>query len=218
MIKENKMKIIVSSIITLLPILFGVTVWNKLPEKLPTHWGPDGSPDQYSSKLFAVVCLPLIVFALHWLTILFSGLDPKNKRQNNKVFGLVFWICPAVSVLCSAFTYAAGLNFEFNVSGICMAFMGILFIVTGNYMPKCKQNFTIGIKIPWTLNDEDNWNATHRFAGKVWVIGGILSLPTAFLPANIVIWTLVVIIPLALLPIIYSGVYHKKHSKENNNG
>ena len=144
---------------------------------------------------------------------MFAGLDPKNKKQNGKVFGLVFWICPAVSVLCSSFTYAAALSLDFNVTNMCVAFMGVLFIVTGNYMPKCKQNFTIGIKIPWTLNDEDNWNATHRFAGKVWVIGGILVLPTAFLPANIAIWTLAIVLPLALIPIIYSGVYYKKHNK-----
>ena len=84
MIKENKFKAIVSSIVILLPILFGVISWEKLPEKIATHWGPDGNPDQYSSKLFAVLCLPLITFAIHWLCLFISKFDPKNKDQHKK--------------------------------------------------------------------------------------------------------------------------------------
>lgn len=119
-----------------------------------------------------------------------------------------------MSLLCSAFTYASAFNIEFNIGSICIAFMGLLFIIIGNYMPKTKQNYTIGLKIPWTLNDEANWNATHRFAGRLWVIGGILILPAAFLPITVLPWVLVVIIPLVALPVIYSGVYYKKN-KDN---
>lgn len=215
MIKENKFKALVSSIVILLPILFGAVVWNKLPEKIATHWGPDGNPDQYSSKLFAVVCLPLIVFVIHWLCLLFSKLDPKNKDQHKKILGLVFWICPVVSILCSIFTYLYAFDIELNVGGICVAFMGLLFIIVGNYMPKCKQNYTIGIKIAWTLNDEANWNATHRFAGRLWVIGGILILPAAFLPVTFLPWVLVAIIPMVLIPVIYSYRFYKKHNTDN---
>lgn len=211
MIKNNKFQSLVSSVVILLPILFGIIVWDKLPEKIATHWGPDGNPDQFSSKLFAVVVLPVIVFAIHWLCLLVSRLDPKNEGQHKKILGLVFWICPVVSLLCSAFTYANAFNIEFNIGSICIAFIGLLFIIIGNYMPKTKQNYTIGLKIPWTLNDEANWNATHRFAGKLWVIGGILILPAAFLPITVLPWVLVVIIPLVALPVIYSGIYYKNH-------
>ncbi len=211
MIKQNKFKTVVSSIIILLPILFGLIVWDKLPEKIATHWGPDGNPDQYSSKLFAVVVLPLIVLAIQWLCLFLSGFDPKNRDQHKKVTGLIFWICPAVSVLCSCFTYFEAFKVAFNIGGICIAFIGILFIIIGNYMPKCKQNYTIGIKIPWTLNDEANWNATHRFAGRLWVIGGILLLPGAFLPITVLPWVLLVILPLVAVPIVYSGIYYKNH-------
>ena len=213
MIKENKFKTLVSSIVILLPILFGLIVWEKLPEKVATHWGPDGNPDQYSSKLFAVVCLPLIVFAIHWLCLLLSKLDPRNKEQHKKILGLVFWICPAVSLLCSAFTYFSAFDIEFNIGGICIAFLGILFIIIGNYMPKTKQNYTIGLKIPWTLDDEGNWNATHRFAGRLWVIGGILMLPLSFLPLKLLPLVLILVLPLVIVPMVYSYRYYKKNSK-----
>ena len=213
MIKENKFKALLSSVLILLPVLFGLAVWDKLPEKIATHWGPDGNPDQYSSKLFAVVCLPVLVMVIHWLCLFLSKLDPKNKGQNKKIVGLVFWICPAVSLLCSCFTYFEAFKIAFNVGGICIAFLGILFIVIGNYMPKTKQNYTIGLKIPWTLNDEENWNATHRFAGRLWVIGGILMLPAAFLPTALLPFVLIVILPLAIIPMIYSYRLYKKKSK-----
>ena len=213
MIKENKFKTLVSSIVILLPILFGLIMWEKLPEKVATHWGPDGNPDQYSSKLFAVVCLPLIVFAIHWLCLLLSKLDPRNKDQHKKILGLVFWICPSVSLLCSAFTYFSAFDIEFNIGGICIAFLGILFIIIGNYMPKTKQNYTIGLKIPWTLDDEGNWNATHRFAGRLWVIGGILMLPLSFLPLKLLPLVLILVLPLVIVPTVYSYRYYKKNSK-----
>ena len=215
MIKKNKFKVLISSVLILLPVLFGVAVWNELPEKIVTHWGADGNPDGFSSKAFAVFGLPLIILAIHWLCLIFSRFDPKNTNQHPKVMAIVFWICPAVSILCAAFIYSYSFKIELNVGGICIAFMGILFIILGNYMPKCKQNYTMGIKIPWTLNDEANWNATHRFAGKLWVVGGILLLPAAFLPETVLPWILIVIAPLVLAPIIYSGVYHKKHNKED---
>lgn len=211
MIKENKLKVLISSIIIVLPVLFGLTVWDKLPEKIATHWGPNGNPDAYSGKAFAVIFLPLLVLVLHWFCLFATQLDPKNKGQNTKVVALVFWICPAISVLCSGFTYLSAFDIEFNIGSICVAFMGLLFIAIGNYMPKCKQNYTIGLKIPWTLESEENWYATHRFAGRVWVIGGVILLPCAFLPIPVLPWALVIIIPLAVLPMIYSYMFYKKH-------
>ena len=211
MFKEHKFKIIISSIITVLPIFFGLAVWNKLPEKIATHWGPDGNPDGYSGKLTAVVLLPLLVLAINWLCIFFTAIDKRNKGQNKKVFGLVFWICPIVSVMLSCFTYMQAFDMKFSVGGICIVLLAVLFIIIGNYMPKCKQNFTIGIKIPTTLNSEENWNATHRVAGVVWVICGILLLPLVFLPERLLPFALIAVIPAILIPTIYSIVYDKKH-------
>ncbi len=59
--------------------------------------------------------------------------------------------------------------------------IGVMFIGLGNYMPKLKQNYTIGIKVPWTLNSEENWNMTHRMAGKVYVVAGVISIIIALL-------------------------------------
>ena len=91
-------------------------------------------------------------------------------------------------------------------------FTGLIFIVVGSYLPKCKQNYTIGIKLPWTLNDEANWNNTHKFASKFWILGGILMATCGLLPENICLWAFfVIILIIALIPSIYSYMYYIKH-------
>lgn len=90
--------------------------------------------------------------------------------------------------------------------------MGVIFLVTGNYLPKCRQNYTIGIKLPWTLDDEENWNYTHRLAGKLWMIGGVLIILLGFqtvVPSMAVSMTIMVVV--TMIPAIASYLYYKKH-------
>lgn len=212
MIKQNKVKLLVSSIITLLPILFGMMFWDRLPDRIATHWGANGEANGYSGKAFAVFGIPLLLLAVHWLCMVVTSKDVKNKRQNRKAFGMVFWLIPAVSVYTSAVVYASALGMKFKMDMLMLIFIGILFITVGNYLPKCKQNHTIGIRVSWALRDEENWNKTHRFGGKMWVLGGTLCLISAFLPSGTIPYALLVIlIPIAGLPILYSYLYDVYH-------
>jgi len=89
--------------------------------------------------------------------------------------------------------------------------VGVMFLVIGNYLPKCRQNYTIGIKIKWALASEENWNATHRFGGRVWVIGGVLILLCMFLPDMIGFGVMMTAVLLSvILPTVYSYRYYKK--------
>ena len=94
--------------------------------------------------------------------------------------------------------------------------MGVLFIIVGNWMPKCEQTYTMGIKLPWTLNSKANWNATHRFGGKVWVIGGIATMLTAFLGSFLLM--MAILAAMAILPTVYSYLYYRNHEEENQDG
>ena len=212
MLNTHKRTLAVTSVLILLPILAGLIFWNELPARMATHWGADGRPDGWSSRGFAVFGLPACLLAVHWLCVFFTLKDPKNKGQNPKLFTLVLWITPIVSLFIGGVTYAAALGLDVNVSRVAMLLIGVVFIIIGNYMPKCRQNHTIGIKIPWTLNDEENWNATHRFAGKVWFAGGLAVLASAFLPPPAQIWMfLPAVFLLVGLPVLYSYNFHKKH-------
>ena len=208
MIKKNLGKIIISSIIILLPIIAGVLLWDKLPEQIPTHFGPDGTPDQWGSKPFAVLFMPAFVLAMHWICVFATTLDPKNKNITDKTFKLVLWICPVLSILTSVITYLTALEYAVDIPLIMMLFTGALFVVIGNYLPKCRQNYTIGIKIPWTLNDEGNWNATHRFAGVIWVTCGFVLIVTSWLKFAWIIFLCAVAL-MMIIPVVYSYLYYK---------
>lgn len=215
MIKNNKWKLLISSIIILLPILFGIIFWNELPEQMTTHWGADGSADGWSVKAFAVLGLPLFILVLHWVCVFFTSKDHKNKNQNKKVFGMIWWICPILSVFANGITYADAFGKEFNIGTLTLILIGLMFLVFGNYLPKCKQNYTIGIKVKWALQNEENWNATHRMGGKLWVIGGSIMMACVFLPETVIPWAMLILLPvLAVIPIVYSYAYHRKQLKE----
>lgn len=214
MIKRNKGKIILTSIIILLPILIGLILWGKLPDKLPTHWNAEGVVDGWSSKGFAVFGLPLFLFAVHWICLLATGADPKKQNYSEKLLNIVFWICPIISALGGVLIYGTALGMEFKVDKIVLILMGIMFIIVGNYLPKCKQNYTMGIKIPWTLNDEENWNCTHRMSGKLWVISGFIIMLCMLLPAEAMSIVMIFVLAVtAIVPMVYSYLFYRNKMK-----
>ena len=208
---QTKLNIILSCIVLLSPIIFGMIVWNKLPESMPIHWGVNGEADRWSSKPFAVFVLPLLILAIHGICIFASRKDFRDKKQSPKVMGLVLWICPLLSVMANSLTYAISLGKEINVFFVVSLTMGTLFVLIGNYLPKCQQNRTVGIRIIWTLKNEANWNATHRFAGKVWVIGGLLLMASSLLPYSILPWAMIALLVVFIgLPVLYSYRFYRK--------
>ena len=209
--KNNKWKILISSILTLSPMLFGLAVYDILPEQMATHWGIGGEANGWSSPLFVVLFIPVFLCVMNLLCLFITSLDKKNKNQNQKAMNVIFWIMPALSVYISGIIYAMAFGLELNFMAIVCILLGILFIAIGNYMPKITQNHTYGIKIKWTLANEENWNATHRFSGKVYFAAGILILLCAFLPESFFVAVVIATMLFAtLLPIIYSYNFYKK--------
>lgn len=209
MIKENKRKLILTSVVILIPVIIGIILWNKLPDTIATHWGINGDPDSYNSKAFAVFALPLLLFAVHWICVIATKLDPKSKNINSKMFSIVLWICPAISLVMNTMVYLIALGKEIRFVSVVIIFMGLLFIIIGNYLPKCRQSYTMGIKLPWTLNDEENWNKTHRFAGALWVIGGIVIIATAIFESFIIFFSIMAV--MVVVPTVYSYLYYKRN-------
>lgn len=207
MIKKHIKTIIITSILILAPMLVGIILWDKLPAQVPTHFDFNNQPDSYSSKAFAVFGMPLLMLALHIVCVLATKLDPKMKGINDKVFALVLYIIPAVSLLICAVIYPVALGKEIRVGLIAILFMGLIFTVTGNYLPKCKPSYTVGIKLPWTLEDSENWNKTHALAGKLWFAGGLIIIATSFLESPVIFFTITA--ALVLVPTVYSFTLYK---------
>ena len=208
MIKKNLKILIITSIIILLPMVAGLVLWNRLPEQVPFHWNAAGEVDGWASKAVAVFVPSAAMLALQWLCVVVTSADPKKQNHPEKVKVLVLWLIPVITVFISALMYASALGVSVRVETLMPILLGLVFVAIGNYMPKCKQNYTIGIKIPWTLASEENWNRTHRLAGWVWVGGGVVMLLSGFLG---IFWlTLLPAIIMVAVPLIYSYILHKK--------
>ena len=208
MIKKNLKVLIITSIVILLPMVAGLVLWNRLPEQVPFHWNAAGEVDGWASRPVAVFVPSAMMLALQWLCMVVTSADPKKQNHPEKVKVLVLWVIPVITVFISALMYVSALGGSVRVETLMPILLGLVFVAIGNYMPKCKQNYTIGIKIPWTLASEENWNRTHRFAGWVWVGGGVVMLLSGFLG---IFWlTLVPAIIMVAVPLIYSYILHKK--------
>ena len=211
MLKKNKGLMILTSVIILLPMVAGILLWDQLPEKMATHWGVNGEADGWSSRPVAVFGMPLLLLVIHCLGVWLTGEDKRNRHQNEKVLQLMFWIAPVVSLFGMGSTYASALGQPLRIDRLALLLLGIIFAMIGNYMPKCRQNYTIGIKIFWTLSDEENWNATHRLAGKLWMIGGLLLMLCAFLTGPALVWVMPVVLGIMVgAPILYSWRFSQR--------
>ena len=198
-------------------MLFGLLLRERLPEFIVIHWGLSGQPDGWAGAEVAIFLLPVLLLAFHWVCMLITFWDNAKREQNEKVMALVFWIMPATSLFANSLVYLTAFGFEPDFRLVLGGTMAALFLVIGNYLPKCKQSRTMGIKLSWTLANKENWNATHRFGGKVWMICGMLALFAMLLPEKVFFVALpVLILPAAVLPVIYSYAFYKKQLKEGN--
>ena len=213
--KEYKKTMIITSIVMLLPILIGILLWDKLPDEMATHFDYEGNPNGWTGKGFTVFGIPLFLLACQWIAMAVTLQDPKRKNMSEKLLHLVLWLIPASSLLVVIACYGYALGYPTSHASWGGTLIGVLFLVIGNYLPKCRQNYTMGIKLPWTLHDEENWNHTHRMAGYLYMFCGLIMIVNVFLKQS---WLMgAVLFAAVFVPGIYSYLYYRKHgaSKED---
>ena len=199
----------ISSAVCLLPILLSAICYNSLPDQVATHFDVNFSPDGYSPKWQAAFMIPGIMFLVNIFLWFMIENDPKNASINKTLKAFLHWFIPVLSVFTQASILLYALDNTINLIRILPLLIGIMLIFIGNYLPKCKQNYTTGIKLPWTLSSEENWNRTHRFGGKVMVICGFIIALCTFWKISIII-IISALLACALAPAIYSYVLYKK--------
>lgn len=212
--KNNNMRqnTIITTCVCLIPVILGIVLYSRLPDVIVTHWDGNGNPNGWQSKFVGAIVFPGTLVIVNLIFPILLKIDPQHKNTDGKVQRLLQWIIPLVSVFCSAVTLAAALGKAINVAMLAPMFLGFVFILIGNYLPKMGQSYTVGIKIPWTLHDEENWNKTHRMAGFLWVVGGIcMMLAGAVEQIRMLVFVIMAI--LIIVPIGYSYfLYQKKQS------
>ena len=148
MTRNSKAKIIITTIITLLPIIAGIVLWDKLPEKIPTHWGFNGKADGWSSKGFAVFGIPALLAVFQLICSAVEYAFGKNHESNKIAFNIVVWAIPVISIIANAYIYMTAVGIKtFPIERTIPLVLGIFFVIIGNYMPKFTQNRTVGIKV-----------------------------------------------------------------------
>lgn len=210
MLKANRKTLIITSIVTILPVLIGIICWNRLPDVMATHFGMNNEANGFSSKAFAVFGIPLILLAVLWFGAIVTSRDPKRQIISPKMFSLTVWIAPVTSLVVAAILYPVNLGYALDITFFVELLSGVMFIIIGTYLPKARQNYTIGIRVPWTLANEENWNRTHRLAGTLWIICGILMIIICLTRLAPVQWFVGILLITVLVPCIYSYWLHAK--------
>ena len=165
-----------------LPFIYLAYIWNELPEKVPMHWNIKGEIDRFGEKselLLIPILFPLLVYIIF---LIVPKIDPKNKisKMGNKYQHIKILLTTFMSILALFIIYAAK-NQSFANPNYIVLLIGILYIILGNYFKTIKTNYFIGIRTPWTLENETVWKETHKLGGKMWFLGGIIVVVSSML-------------------------------------
>lgn len=172
-------------VVALVAAAASVATYAQLPPRVATHWGWSGQPDGYSSRLLAVVLLPLVIVAMRALLSVLPRIDPRG--ENYEKFAGTYWlIFNGVIVFMGVMHLAVlayGLGAPVRMDRVAAAGVGVLLIVVGNYLTRVEPNWFIGIRTPWTLSSDAVWRRTHRAGGWILAAGGTIIVLTLFVPA-----------------------------------
>ncbi|NLM66168.1 MAG: DUF1648 domain-containing protein [Enterococcus sp.] len=199
---------LLTSMVIVLASVAGLFLWQQLPAEIAIHFNTQNQPDGWASKPMVVFGLPLLLLVIHWLTFLGISADPKRQNIEEYLFKGLLWITPVLTGGMMTAIYRVALGYEVKSSVLAQGLLGVLFIFLGNYLHQVKQNYTVGIRIPWTLNNKENWNKTHRLAAWLFFIGGFILVGNIYFQQT---WLFLVVMILTVgTPVGYSYNLHRK--------
>lgn len=209
--------------IILAPGIFLAWAWNKLPATIPVHFNINGEPDRYGSKkelLAMVIILSAVSLFVYLLFLNIHRIDPKRyaKENNGRLQRIGFAVAVFMAAICCLIIYSGFSGASRFDSNLVLGGTGLLFAIIGNYMPNLKPNYFAGFRLPWTLENPENWKKTHAIAGKLWFAGGLLiaviCLFTNSKTAFIIFFAITAVI--TVIPSIFSYRLFKKQKAINN--
>lgn len=193
-----------------IPFIYAAYLYPSLPKIIPTHFNIKGEADGFGSK-DSIYLGPSIMgiaslFTYFFLTYI-KKIDPKRSEQMEdglfQKFG--FFTVLFLTALSMVILYATS-HQGISIEKLLFPMMGLAFAGLGLYMPKLKQNYFAGFKLPWTLDNVDNWNATHKIAGKVWLYGGVIQFFAGLVFSSVASFVIffIAMVVMVLVPTIYS--------------
>jgi uncharacterized membrane protein len=195
--------------------LFALAVFPRLPEQVPTHWNLRGEVDDWMPRMPGALIAPIIGTAMLGLMLALPWIDPR--RRNVEHFAsdrmLITNLLMLFFALLEVLTLGAALGWPVDVSGGMMGGLGLLLVGLGNYLPRVRSNWWIGIRTPWTLDSERVWRDTHRLGGRLFVAGGLVMVASMLLPSGPREWVaLPVLLVIGVVPLAYSFVLWRREA------
>lgn len=204
-------------IIAMLPMAYLASIWNVLPETVPTHFNIKGEADGWGSKNM-LIWLPLaLTVGTYLLMAVIPKLDPKQKldQMGNKYYLIKMFMVVMMAVLSIFIIQSAKVGNIGTGGKWIFVLMGAMITILGNYLPSVKPNYFVGVRTPWTLENETVWKKTHRLTGKIWVPAGlILCILPFIIPTELfMIVFFIVLTIIVLVPLVYSYLEFQKVAK-----
>jgi uncharacterized membrane protein len=194
-------------------LVFSAVVYSSLPAEVPTHWNLRGEVDGWSSREWGAFFGPVMATALWLLLPLLRKVDPR--RRNYDRFDATFWLIVNLMVVflgaVHVLALGSALGWGIDMTRWVLVLLGLMFVGLGNYLPRLRSNWWMGVRTPWTLDSETVWRATHRVAGYTFVAGGLLAIVAALLPTDLAfIVAMIGMTGAALIPVVYSYVVYRR--------
>lgn len=187
---------IISSIVCLLPVLLGISLWSKLPDTLAIHFNVYGVADNFASKGFVVFGLPILMVALQAFCCFINDINAYKHGERKKLETVTKWIIPWMTVVLQIITLGYGLGWKLDIRRIVAFIVGAVFLVIGNYLPKYDRikNYRV---------DTQRARKINRFVGYETVIMGLLFIVSIFLPPVSTVVCICLLIPYAVIGVVY---------------
>jgi uncharacterized membrane protein len=180
---------------------------------LPSHWGIDGQPDMTLPRNWALLQIPAVIAAVWAIFYAIQRWGNRERQQaSTHVMNVALTAITGLFVLIQALVVLVGLGVAVDVVRSVLVGIALLQIAIGNAFPKSQPNYVAGIRIPTTLADPANWQATHRLGGILMIVGGLAGLASAIL-LPVGVWLFVAFIASFLLPMIIASLYSLAYAR-----
>lgn len=198
-----------SALLAAFALVLSLIFWDKVPDPMPIHWNEHGVPDGFGSKTCGLLLMPILTLALPALIAGMTRIDPRRRhvsRSSNALAVIIGGLAAFMFALHGVIIKASIHPTMTLDAGLLVLLVGAFFIILGNAMPKFGSNHFVGIRTPWTLQDEKVWIKTHQLAGKLFVAGGLLSMVLGFfIPVHVMFPAFLgLTLFISLAPIAYS--------------
>lgn len=208
------MKKIISIVLLVIPFILTVIYWNDLPDQIPLHWNASGEIDKYSDSKWGILVMPGLSLLIFLFLFVVPKIDPKgNFGQFLQTYWTIMNILMLFFLLIFMLVLYVSLGYEFDQSLVIYSAICVLFLLLGNFFGKIRPNYFIGIRTPWTLENEQVWKKTHKFGGVLWVVTSLLMLLIIFILPEVGRSIFVpYVLLIALIPAVYSYIVFKNLS------